>query len=151
MKELFYLMKYLPLEIAKIVAEQVIAAGADGQVKYAVAVLDRSGTTRVLLSDDGAGILAIETARRKAYTAAVMGMDTRAFAEAVIGPAFAAAPPRDVDPQLLAVPGGVPIVVDGEVLGGIGVGGAVGEIDAVQAQFAVDKFHELLVQRKSEI
>jgi len=100
------------------------AARTDGHRVCAV-VVNRSGVTKVLLSDDGVGLLGVETARRKAYTSAVSGVPTAKFAAFAASPQMRAAPPHLVDANLLPVAGGVPIVTaDGEVIGAIGVGGA---------------------------
>ncbi len=60
-------------------------------------------------------------AMRKAYTSAIRGMDTAAFAEQLNSQG------RAVefwgDPQLIALAGGVAVIKDGAVVGGIGVGG----------------------------
>jgi glc operon protein GlcG len=58
---------------------------------------------------------------RKAYTSAIRGMDTGAFAEQLRNQG------RTLeyfnDPQLIALGGGVTVIKDGAVVGGIGVGG----------------------------
>ena len=64
---------------------------------------------------------------RKAYTAAIRGMDTLAFSEALVTQG------RSIetfgDPQLIAIPGGVVVMKDGAVVGAIGVGGLPSGID----------------------
>ena len=64
---------------------------------------------------------------RKAYTAAIRGMDTLAFSEALVTQG------RSIetfgDPQLIAIPGGVVVLKDGAVGGAIGVGGLPSGID----------------------
>ena len=70
---------------------------------------------------------------RKAYTAAIRGMDTSAFAEGLQAQGRSLA---DLgDPQLITLPGGV-VVRTGEdvVVGGIGVGGLTGEEDEAIAK-----------------
>ena len=66
-------------------------------------------------------------ALRKAYTAAIRGMDTLAFSEALVtqGRAIEAFG----DPQLIAIPGGVVVMREGAVVGAIGVGGLPSGID----------------------
>ena len=60
-------------------------------------------------------------AMRKAYTSVIRGMDTAAFAEQLKTQG------RTVefwgDPQLIALAGGIAVMKDGAVIGGIGVGG----------------------------
>ena len=136
----------LTFEAAKTAAEAVLTAGRAEGLRLAVVVVDRGGSTRVLLADDGAGPMAVETARRKAYTAAVNGFPTTTFAKLITSPAMAAGtPPHLIDPNLLAAPGGVPIVVDEwEVIGGIGVGGADGDTDDRLAATGVKTITDLL-------
>lgn len=66
-------------------------------------------------------------ALRKAYTAAIRGMDTLAFSETLV------AQGRSIeafgDPQLIAIPGGVVVMKEGAVVGAIGVGGLPSGID----------------------
>ena len=64
---------------------------------------------------------------RKAYTSAVRGIDTVAFAEQLSNTG------RSLesfgDPQLIAIPGGVAVIHDGAVVGAIGVGGLPSGLD----------------------
>jgi glc operon protein GlcG len=120
----------LSYEIAHQAATALLAAARAEGARACVAVANRSGILKVLLSDDGAGPIAVKTAQLKAYTAAVMGMPTATFAELMADPVMKLSPPHLVDIQLHAVPGGHPIITeDGEVIGGIGVGGAHGAVD----------------------
>jgi uncharacterized protein GlcG (DUF336 family) len=120
----------LSYDLARRAAEAVLDAARAEGARVCAVVVNRSGVTKVLLADDGVGPIGIETARRKAYTAAVTGMSTAALAALAADPVMAAAPPHLVDGQLLPVPGGHPVVVDdGEVIGGIGVGGGDGPAD----------------------
>ncbi|MFM9555201.1 Uncharacterized conserved protein GlcG, DUF336 family [Streptomyces sp. cf124] len=120
------------------------AARAEG-ARICVAVVNRSGITKVLLSDDGVGPIGIETARRKAYTAAVTGLPTSKFAAFAASPAMAVAPVHLVDPALLAVPGGMPITVDdGEVIGAVGIGGADAGTDERLAARALEGLKDLI-------
>ncbi|ALU73464.1 hypothetical protein H351_30960 (plasmid) [Rhodococcus erythropolis R138] len=115
----------LTYEIALTAAESGIRFGrADGRA-LCVVVVNRSGITKVVLADDGVGALGVETARRKAYTSALSGATTAQFAALAASPKMQFAPTHLLDPHLLPVAGGVPIVTkEGEVIGAIGVGGA---------------------------
>lgn len=95
----------LSYEIASRAAEAALdAARAEGE-RISVTVVNRSGITKVVLADDGAGPIAVSTSRLKAYTAAVMGITTAEFAEVAASPVMAANPVHLVDPQLHPVPG----------------------------------------------
>lgn len=120
----------LTYDIARRAAEAVLDAARAEGVRVCVSVTNRSGITKIILSDDGAGPIAVETSRLKAYTAAVMGVSTAEFAKFAAEPVLELCPPHLVDRQLHPVPGGYPIITDdGEVIGGIGVGGAHGNVD----------------------
>ena len=135
----------LTCTIAYGAAEAALEAARAEGARICVVVVNRSGISKVLLSDDGVGPIGVETARRKAYTAAVTGMPTAAFAGFAASPAMAVVPVHLVDAQLLPVPGGVPITVDdGEVIGGIGVGGADGDTDDRLAVAALQNIAALL-------
>jgi uncharacterized protein GlcG (DUF336 family) len=127
----------LRFDAALAAARFVIEIGRERNLRFSVSIVNRSGITKVVLSDDGAGPMAVETGRRKAYTAAVTGLPTTLFAQFASDPRMAVAPPHLLDSQLLPVPGGLPIAVDGEVIGGIGVGGADGETDNAVAEEAL--------------
>jgi len=101
------------------------AAEKDGH-RVTVVVLDRSGTVQVQLKGDGAGPQTAESATRKAFTAVSFGQPTSALAGRVTGPG---ATLRDM-PGTLFLAGGVPVSVDRQVVGAIGVGGAPsGDLD----------------------
>ncbi|MFZ3599336.1 GlcG/HbpS family heme-binding protein [Streptomyces sp. BH104] len=135
----------LTYAIAHAAAEAALAAARAEGLAICAVVTDRSGGSKVLLADDGVGPLGVETARRKAHTAAVSGVPTAAFAELAASPAMAVAPVHLVDAQLLPVPGGVPITVDeGEVIGGLGIGGADAATDDRLARQALEEIADLL-------
>ncbi|MFF4257965.1 heme-binding protein [Streptomyces sp. NPDC001663] len=134
----------LSYAIAYKAAEAALDAARAEGARICVAVVNRSGITKVLLSDDGVGPIGVETARRKAYTAAVTGVPTSKFAAFAASPAMAVAPVHHVDAGLLAVPGGVPITVDdGEVIGAVGVGGADAETDERLASHSLEGLKDL--------
>lgn len=93
----------LSYEIAHGAALAALEAGRAEGHKVCAVVVNRSGVTKVLLSDDGVGLLGVETARRKAYTSAVSGVPTAKFAAFAASPKMQVAPPHLVDSNLLPV------------------------------------------------
>ena len=93
--------------------------------KVDMAVVDDAGSLLAYARMDAC--LRPTFALRKAYTAAIRGMDTLAFSEALVTQG------RSIeafgDPQLIAIPGGVVALKDGSVVGAIGVGGLPSGID----------------------
>lgn len=110
----------LQLELAARARDACAAAGFD----VAVAIADESGLVRTQLSGDGVGSVAIETARRKATSAALVGFPTSKLGEAEKeAPAYVDML-RALHPDMIFIGGGLPIRIDGQVVGAIGVGGA---------------------------
>jgi uncharacterized protein GlcG (DUF336 family) len=115
----------LPLQIATRAAVAALAKCRDQGHRVSVAVVDRGGVLKVLTRADGAGPHTVDSSRRKAYTAASLRRSTQELAELVASrPEIQGL--RDMNASILILGGGLPIRMDGEVLGGIGVGGAPG-------------------------
>jgi uncharacterized protein GlcG (DUF336 family) len=118
----------LSLDIAKTIAEGAIAAcNAKGYGTSAV-VVDRDGETLVAMRADKASPHTTENARRKAYTAMTFKQPTAEYAKKLLDPTSVAHQQVTL-PNVIAIPGGVPIKVGDEVIGGIGVSGSPGVDD----------------------
>ena len=115
----------LPLSMAgKAVQAAVEACKKDGH-RVSVSVVDRDGILRSMARADGAGPHTIDSSKKKAYTAASLRRQTSELAELIAKvPALEAL--RDMNENILMLGGGLPIEIGGEVVGGIGVGGAPG-------------------------
>ncbi len=107
-------------------AQELVAAAArasaDTGRRMVIAVVDREGTLKAFLRMDGAPLLSVEIAQNKAYTAAAFGMATHAWFEFIKGDEPLRLGIVHTD-RLVTFGGGYPIVVDGEVIGGIGASG----------------------------
>jgi len=126
--------KYLPLEMAQTAANAALAkCKADGY-NVSVAVVARSGETKVLIKADGSGPHTVGSSTGKAFTSASMGRPTGDLAKLIMEkPGLAGL--RDMDSRLVILNGGLPIKLDGALVGGIGVGGAPGgHLDAACAK-----------------
>ena len=99
----------------------VLAAAKEAGLAPAVAIADEHGELICYARMDGAPLSAQRAARRKAYTAALMRADTLAFREQMHQRGRSLADYGD--PSLTTLQGGKPIVVGGQVVGGIGVAG----------------------------
>ncbi len=98
------------------------------------AVVDRGGNPAAFLRSDGASLMSAGIAQDKAYTAASFGVATSAwdglFKE--MSPAVREGITRRS--RFAGFGGGLPIMMDGEVIGAIGVSGASEEEDEICAQ-----------------
>lgn len=118
-------MPVLPLELAhKAVLAAVSACNADGY-RVSAAIVNRNGVLKAFARADGAGPHTVDSSRHKAYTAASLREPTAKFATLIVEhPELQAL--RDMNASILILAGGLPIRIDGEFVGGIGVGGAPG-------------------------
>ena len=116
-------------------AEAGLAEAQDQGQQVTIAIVDRSGATRLVLKTDNAGPQTQESAEQKAYTSASMGQPTGALAENATGDG-----PTIADlPGTLFLAGGVPVLSGETPIAGIGVGGAPsGDIDEEIAQAALE-------------
>jgi uncharacterized protein GlcG (DUF336 family) len=114
-----FTQRNLTPETALRAAQAALAHCRKDGFQVAVAVVDRSGTTQVLLRDRFAGPHTIDFAANKAWTAVSTRLDTSEIEKA---------PQRNVisNTRWLAIAGGVTIEAGGSLLGAIGVSGAPG-------------------------
>ncbi len=98
-----------------------------------IVIVDASGETLGQLRMSGAKYLSLKSARSKARTAASINAPSDAIPEAV-GLYVAAA----TDGAVTRLGGGLPIVLDGHLVGGIGVGSGSVEQDVAVAKAALD-------------
>jgi uncharacterized protein GlcG (DUF336 family) len=104
------------------------AARARGYLRTGVCVTNRGGQVMVLLRSDDAGAHLLDSARRKAYTAASMNARTSKASRAIDERSGEPDPHLIFLDEVLLVGGGVPIMASGELIGAIGVAGSPGSI-----------------------
>lgn len=133
---------YLPLDLAVKVAGAALKKCMEDGYKVSVAVVDREGVTRSLLRADGAGPHTVQSATKKAYTAVSLGRPTAELANTIKErPELQGL--RDMDERILILAGGLPITVEGELVGGVGVGGAPGgQLDEACARAGLEGLAE---------
>lgn len=98
-----------------------------------VTIVDKSGQTLAVLRHHNAGVHTLRASYKKAFTACSQKRDTATIAKGVKEGNI----PEDIrflDENILIMDGGIPIVINDQVVGGIGVGGAHGSEDVRVAQ-----------------
>jgi uncharacterized protein GlcG (DUF336 family) len=135
------MQRNLSLAMAKTIAEATIAECKSKGFNTAAAVVDRAGQLMVLLRDEQATAQTAEMARRKAYTARMFRTSTLEFQKRTMDPTLAAQ--RQIA-DILALGGGVPIMIGNEVIGGVGSSGSSQEGDDACAKAGVAKVADLL-------
>ena len=118
--------KTLTLDAARRVAAAAEAEARRNNWAVSIAVVDDAGHLVVFHRMDGAKLVATDIATRKARTAVYFQQPTKALEEEVSGGRTALLPIDGVMP----LEGGVPLVVDGVMVGAIGVSGVTGAQDA---------------------
>src|SRR5271155_1805502 len=129
--------KDLSLAIAATIAQTAMEKCTAEGYGISVVVVDRAGDTIVALRGDKAGPHTMENARRKAYTARTFRMSTTEYAKR-----YADNNPvvhqQVTLPNVIAIPGGLPIKAGDEVIGGAGLSGTPG-VDEPCVQAGLDK------------
>ncbi len=110
---------------AKKIAAGVVAECQKNGWNVAVAVVDNHGFLIYFERMDNTQTASVEIAVGKAKAAATYRRPTRVFADVINKGGVATA----TLPGVFASPGGLPIMVDGKVTGGVGVSGVTGDQD----------------------
>jgi glc operon protein GlcG len=118
-----------------------VVAGAEGEAQrnnwpVVIAIVDTGGNLVMLQRLDNAQFGSLEVARQKAWSAAAFRRPTKVFEEGIAG--------GGAGLRILALEGatplegGIPIAVDGQIVGAIGVSGVTSQQDAQIAQAGID-------------
>jgi uncharacterized protein GlcG (DUF336 family) len=128
----------LPLGVANKAIHAALESCKKDGYRVSVSVVDRAGVLRAMERADGAAAHTVDSSRKKAYTAAGMRRSTTELADLIMKmPTLQAL--RDINGDMLILGGGLPIEIGGEIVGGIGVGGAPGaHLDDACAQDGLD-------------
>jgi glc operon protein GlcG len=119
-----------------------VMAGAEAEAQrnnwpVVIAIVDTGGNLVSLQRLDNAQFGSLEVARQKAWSAAAFRRPTKVFQDAVAG--------GGANLRILRLEGasplegGIPLVVDGQIIGAIGVSGVTSEQDAQIAQAGAAK------------
>lgn len=128
---------YLPLDTAVALVTHAVAACAENGYEVTATVVGPAGVTKAMHRADGAGPHTIYSSSRKAFTAASLGVPTAELARIAAKHPMAAGL-RGMGPRILILAGGLPIKVNGTLVGAIGVGGSPGgDLDAACARVAI--------------
>jgi glc operon protein GlcG len=127
----------LGLAEAERARDAILAALTATDNPVALAVADEHGAPILLLRQDGAPARMLSRARSKAYTAAVLGLDTVAFRDQ-----YVKGRQRTLDdwgdPMITTLQGGLSIKVDGRAVGGIAMSGNTTGRDEALARIGLE-------------
>lgn len=123
----------ISLADAKKVAAAAAAEAKKNNWTMVIAIVEPNGQLVYLEKEDGTQYGSINVALDKATSAALFRRPTTAFEAGIKAGNNYLLTLRGAN----AVPGGIPIVVNGKVVGGIGVSGATGAQDAQTAEAGI--------------
>jgi len=126
--------KVVSLEAAKTMVAAAEAEAKKHNWNMAIAIVDSHGTLLLFHRMDDVQIGSVDIAIEKARSAARFRRPTQVFADALKGGNQGLLSLQGA----VAVAGGVPITVDGKVIGAVGCSGMASDQDATVAQAGVD-------------
>jgi uncharacterized protein GlcG (DUF336 family) len=119
----------ISLELALALLSRVCDEAAARNLSLAVAVVDDGGHLVASQRMDGAALGAMTLAAGKAYTSVLWAAPTGDFMEST-QPGGDDWGWNSTDPRIVVYEGGLPLLVDGELVGGVGASGAAAADDA---------------------
>jgi uncharacterized protein GlcG (DUF336 family) len=148
-------IRRLEVEEARAMARAALGKAAEIGVLETVCIADEGGYPMVLERMDGARITGPQIAWNKAFTAAGHKRSTHLFNTPPNGPALpgneAFGIQLSFEGKFAIFVGGYPIVVDGEVVGGVGMSGGNGEQDTKCGLAALQALKDLLAPKGLEV
>jgi uncharacterized protein GlcG (DUF336 family) len=135
-----YTLARLDIEDARILIAGASAKSREIGVPMCIAITDESGQLIAFERMDGGKITSTTIAIDKAFTAAGAKRATHEYG-AVSQPGKPAFGINSaIGGRLMVVGGGLPVIVDGEVVGGIGISSGTPDQDLACAQAGIDAF-----------
>jgi uncharacterized protein GlcG (DUF336 family) len=133
----------LTLHAARVIVDGAIRWAEEQQVAVNVAVVDQGANLMMFARMDGAPLLSATIAQNKAYTAAAFGKGTHEWYPMIAREPALLHGIVHTD-RLVIFAGGLPIEVEGRLLGGVGVSGGSAEQDLECARAGVSAFRDAL-------
>lgn len=112
-------------------------------VSMCIAIVDESGNLIAFDRMDGGKVTSITIAQDKAFTAAAARKATHEYNAACIPGNLVFGIHTALGGRLCVVGGGLPVTVDGDVVGGIGLSSGTPQQDMQCAQAGIDHFLQL--------
>ncbi len=125
---------------AKIALAAAERAAAQKKLKVSIAIVDNAGNLIAFQRTDGACVTSIEAAMRKARTAVHLGAPTKVFEDLLHGGMTSLLAFEFISPSQ----GGIPLMLGGLAIGGIGCSGGSGADDEALANTGAAAFMDAL-------
>ena len=137
--------QYLPLLSSadvKLLIRACETKAANMGVNFNIAVVDAGGHLLGFSHMDGATLGSIEVSQRKAVTAALFKAESGAFGDVVRARPLTGI--ENFNGGLALFKGGVPIELEGQVVGGLGIAGGTAVQDLEVAEWALAEFYKTI-------
>ncbi|WP_099361317.1 GlcG/HbpS family heme-binding protein [Fredinandcohnia onubensis] len=136
-------MSKITLDLAK-----KIIAGAEEEankigVSMVISVVDEGGNLIAIHRMDDAWLASIDIAQNKAWTSVALKMPSANLADATVPAAELYGLNTTNNGRLVVFGGGIPLEIDGKVIGAVGVSGSSVPHDVQVAEAAVEVFNSL--------
>jgi glc operon protein GlcG len=135
--------KVLSLEVAKQIAAAADKHARENQWNVCIAIVDDGGHLVYFQRIDGTQTGSVLVSQRKAQTAIAFKRPTKVFEEGVAGGRTALV----ALPGAVPLEGGIPLIVDGQMIGAIGVSGVTAQQDGMIAQAGTDALPGILSRK----
>ncbi|MBD3655965.1 MULTISPECIES: GlcG/HbpS family heme-binding protein [Marinobacter] len=133
-------IKRLDLADARVLIEGAANKAREIGVPMCIAIVDESGNLIAFERMDGGKITSVTIAQDKAFTAAAAKKATHDYNAVNVPGSLAFGIHTEVGGRVSSVGGGMPVVVDGDVVGGIGLSSGTPQQDMDCAQAGIDHF-----------
>ena len=130
-------IKRISLAEAKLLLEGAREHAQNIKVNASFAVVDESGQLVAFERMDGANIATVMMAQDKAFTSAVTQKATNTFCASNTPGSLAYGLHNELGGRFSPIAGGIPVLINGDVIGGIGVSSGVPQQDMECAEAAL--------------
>lgn len=136
-------VKTINLQTAKVLMELIEYRAKQLSMSAVIAICTPEGNMLAVHAMDDSFLLSFEVAMKKAYTAVALKMSTMELKTLTKQGATFEGLEASM-PQVIAIGGGIPLMIEGEIAGGLGVSGGTGEEDHELARFGQEALKYLV-------
>lgn len=130
----------LSISDARLLIEGAAAKAEEIGIPMCIAITDESGNLVAFERMDGGKITSVTIAQDKAFTAAAARKATHEYNEVCVPGSLVFGIHTALGGRLCVVGGGLPVYVDGDVVGGIGLSSGTPQQDMECGQAGIDHF-----------
>ena len=134
----------MSLRLAEKLAERIEEKAASLGMRVVTAIADEGGNPRLMRSMDGAYIGSVDVAMNKAYTCVAFQMSTQKLSELAVPGAPLYGIQYTNGGRIVIFGGGEPLIVDGRIIGALGVSGGTAEQDTALAAYGASVLKEVI-------